>query len=393
MLSNLKIKILLKNAKKFFDEGDFDEALINFDKILLLDNTNEEALYKKAFILYKKNRICEAINLLHRIIDHNPDEESFLLLGRLYFLIGDYEKGIVYYTLALNEDVFNLSEYIDEILFFGGDWELKYISKDFKRFSKYSLVLCDLIIDRYDDIGTKIWKAYKLYSLNCFEESLELINEVINLGQEDYSIYYLKSANLIELTLFKEALDASEKGLSLNSEDVLLNQNKAIALYHLGIFDESFEFFKKSIDLDETTNSYFFLSRIELINKNFKKSLDYINKAIELQLNNFHDLKDSSIEFYNVFINYDQFLLKSLILYNLNEFDEANMLCDCLIEKEPENAKNYCLKSMILFEEGKYEESLGFIQKTLDLNPDCEEAIELKEKLGTKMNNTWFEYY
>ena len=34
MLSNLKIKILLKNAKKFFDEGDFDEALINFDKIL-----------------------------------------------------------------------------------------------------------------------------------------------------------------------------------------------------------------------------------------------------------------------------------------------------------------------------------------------------------------------
>ena len=129
-----------------------------------------------------------------------------------------------------------------------------------------------LIIDRYDDIGTKIWKAYKLYSLNCFKESLELINEVINLGQEDYSIYYLKSANLIELTLFKEALDASEKGLSLNSEDVLLNQNKAIALYHLGIFDESFEFFKKSIDLDETTNSYFFLSRIELINKNFKKA-------------------------------------------------------------------------------------------------------------------------
>jgi tetratricopeptide (TPR) repeat protein len=92
-------------------------------------------------------------------------------------------------------------------------------------------------------------------------------------------------------------------------------------------------------------------------------------------------LKDSSIEFYNVFINYDQFLLKSLILYNLNEFDEANMLCDCLIEKEPENAKNYCLKAMILFEEGKYEESLGFIQKTLDLNPDCEDAIELKEKI------------
>ncbi|WP_407461377.1 tetratricopeptide repeat protein, partial [Methanobrevibacter sp.] len=79
--------------------------------------------------------------------------------------------------------------------------------------------------------------------------------------------------------------------------------------------------------------------------------------------------------------------LKSLILYNLKEFDEANDICDCLIEKEPKNAKNYCLKSMILFEEGKYEESLGLIQKTLELNPDCEDAIELKEKIETKMHN------
>jgi tetratricopeptide (TPR) repeat protein len=194
MFKKIKIKKFLNKAEEHFQLKDWENTLLYCEEILNLDSKNKDALYKKAFILYKKNRICEAINLLHRIIDHNPDEESFLLLGRLYFLIGDYEKGIVYYTLALNEDVFNLSEYIDEILFFGGDWKLKYISKDFKRFSKYSLVLCDLIIDRYDDIGTKIWKAYKLYSLNCFEESLELINEVINLGQEDYSIYYLKSA-------------------------------------------------------------------------------------------------------------------------------------------------------------------------------------------------------
>ena len=36
---------------------------------------------------------------------------------------------------------------------------------------------------------------------------------------------------------------------------------------------------------------------------------------------------------------------------------------------------------MILFEEGKYGESLGLIQKTLELNPDCEDAIELKNKI------------
>ena len=102
---------------------------------------------------------------------------------------------------------------------------------------------------------------------------------------------------------------------------------------------------------------------------------------------NQNKLKESSKEFYNVFISYNQFLLKSLILYNLKEFDEANAICDCLIEKEPENAKNYCLKAMILFEEEKYEESLDFIQKTLNLNSDCEEAIELKEKIESKLNS------
>ena len=70
------------------------------------------------------------------------------------------------------------------------------------------------------------------------------------------------------------------------------------------------------------------------------------------------------------------------ILYNLDKFEESNKIIDCLIEKE-ESAKNYCLKAKILYEMDDYENALMFVNKALDLKPDCKQAIELKEKIET----------
>ena len=72
--------------------------------------------------------------------------------------------------------------------------------------------------------------------------------------------------------------------------------------------------------------------------------------------------------------------MKSLVLLKLNQFDEASQIIDCLLEKD-ESAKNYCLKAKILYEMDDYENALMFVNKALDLKPDCREAIQLKENL------------
>ena len=64
----------------------------------------------------------------------------------------------------------------------------------------------------------------------------------------------------------------------------------------------------------------------------------------------------------------------------MSQFDEANKIIDCLLEQE-ESAKNYCLKAKILYEMGDYENAITFVNKALDLKPDCKEAIELKKEL------------
>lgn len=377
MLESFKIKVLLKKADSLFNQEKYDDSLIYYEKILSLNNNHIKSLYRKAYIFYIWKYYEKSINTLKLIHNLTDFEDALLLLGRINLINGNYDDGIHYYNLSLNENIFNLSGYIEEILFFSGDWKFKYTSANYNEYSQYSLDLCDLCINKYDDKGTKIWKSYKLYSLGHFKESLKCIDEVLSTGYSDSNCFFIKSENLLNLKKYEDALIFCEKGLHMDSNDNLLNITKGKILYFLKNYEESFKYLS---NFNNNSESEIFLSKLESKRKNFNSALEHINKAIFLEQENFLKLKEEFhiINYGNDY--YDLFWHKSLILYNLDKFEESNKIIDCLIEKE-ESAKNYCLKAKILYEMGDYENALMFVNKALDLKPDCREAIQLKENL------------
>ena len=381
MLESFKIKVLLKKADSLFNQEKYDDSLIYYEKILSLNNNHIKSLYKKALVFYLKDSYKESLKTLESIYEFDNCEEALLLMGRISFLIGEYENAINYYKLSLDVNIFKYGKYVDEFLFFG-DVKYKYVSSNYLEFSNFSLDLCDLLLEKFEDEDTKLWKAYKLHSLGRNEESLELLDNLNDVSFNNPLFYFLKSSIFLDWGMYEQSLKYSEKALYLDSNDVLSILVKAKDLYYLGNFKDALYYFNKANLIEDISDSYLFISKINIKEENWIISLENINKAIMIEKKYNGSLKKEFSIVYNGKDFYDLFFYKSLILFKLKRFHDANDICDCLLEKD-ESAKNYCLKSMILFEMDDYENALMFVNKALGLKPDCKQAIELKEKIET----------
>ena len=350
MLNNFKIRKLLQKLDYSMNNNNLKDASNICDQILFIDSSNPQALFFKARILVLQNNV---------------------------------DGGMDYYYKALQTDYFDVSKWVDEVMYYGdGDIDSNCYQSENR--DEICLELSSLCLDKYQkNISLSIYKSQSLCNLGKYEESLDSIT--LGFTPEDGELYLFQCLGqcfpLNDLERWDDLLIASSNGLNINPEDPSLNYFKGLSLYYLGRINESEGFFNKYLLLTNNSKAYYYLSKIEFKRNSFKKALKLINQTIEIS-------EKEQLESEDAGINDCDYFLKSLILYKLRKFDEAIRICDCLIEKEPENAKNHCLKAMILFEEGDYEESLGFIQKALDLNPDCEDAIELKDKIEIKLNNS-----
>ena len=124
----------LRIGMSYFAKGEYDKAIIEFEKSIELDANHTESYYYlgqcylqkgiieynnknifKAYSLYRKaNKISEeqVIPQYEKIIEDNPkDLNSYLRLGYIYEVrsivpfINDYDKALKYYLKALSLDV------------------------------------------------------------------------------------------------------------------------------------------------------------------------------------------------------------------------------------------------------------------------------------------------
>lgn len=119
-------------GKSYFNQGEYDKAIIEFEKSIELDENHTESYYYlgqcylqkgiieynnknifKAYSLYRKaNKISEQVILKYKkIIEDNPEDlNSYLRLGYIYEVrsivpfINEYDKALEYYLKALALD-------------------------------------------------------------------------------------------------------------------------------------------------------------------------------------------------------------------------------------------------------------------------------------------------
>jgi len=110
----------IKEGVILHDKGNYDAAIVKYNKALELDKDNLEALTEKAFSLYNQQKFSESINCCKKAIEKHPGDSGLKLVYVTYGSATDgmnkteksleiYDEGIkmfpTYYPLYFNKGV------------------------------------------------------------------------------------------------------------------------------------------------------------------------------------------------------------------------------------------------------------------------------------------------
>lgn len=102
---NQEAKNLYEKGLKLYYERNFEEALILFNQVLILEPQNYQALNSKGATYAFQGRYSEGISLIQQALQIKPEfVYAHFNLGLAYELTGNYEKSIEAYKEAIKLD-------------------------------------------------------------------------------------------------------------------------------------------------------------------------------------------------------------------------------------------------------------------------------------------------
>ena len=298
-------------------------------------NNNTKDSLLTADKLIKSRNFDEAKEILQEIIKiDNKSTQAFNLLGIVSVNLKEPEKANIYFKKGLESDPKNITL-------------LKNLSLTLKMEKKYQEA------NKY--LNT-------LYKLSNTSEAViaELVNNLIIINKEN------------------EAHDLILRSLINNPESETLNLVMGNVLYELNKWKDSEKYFKKAL-LKNEFNFYalFRLSFYRIENKEYEKSISYLNKIC----NNIEKFKNHKNEFslvyYNLGYAYD----------NLKKTKEAEKYYLQSYEINPNELNTLVNLSYLYFETRKLDKALEFINKAISLYPNNRILYNNLSKIYSRMGN------
>ena len=100
---------LCKYVATCYDElGDTDSQLLYLDKGLELDSTETELIVRKAYVYLERRDNERALELVNSLFNEEDSETynyfNFYTRGHCYYVMGEFEKAVEDYTMAISDD-------------------------------------------------------------------------------------------------------------------------------------------------------------------------------------------------------------------------------------------------------------------------------------------------
>jgi tetratricopeptide (TPR) repeat protein len=98
---------LIQKGGEMLNTSRYEEALVSFDRALMIDSMSVDALNGKGLVLNQLGKHEDAINLFDKALDINPDFTNALYnKGVTLSNLGKYEEAITWFdkTLEINPD-------------------------------------------------------------------------------------------------------------------------------------------------------------------------------------------------------------------------------------------------------------------------------------------------
>jgi tetratricopeptide (TPR) repeat protein len=363
------IKINPNNSKTYFWKGyinaknqnDFNNAINNFSKCILLDKKNSLALYNLGLILFNQKRYEESKSYFIKANEIDPkDIKSLLKIGEIFYVEKKYDLSI---------------QYFDKILKIEPNNELALVHK-----------------------------ADTLLLKNNIQNALELYEEVVKKNEFNEEALIGIGVCKYKMNKINDAILYFEKTLEINNENEMAMCNKAIALFkkgekkYLKTLIKNKKNISEMIDINYAKGLILFsekyydlaIENYEICLKKDKKNADiiyqeglafYENKKYDLAIKAF----DEALKLRN---NYPNAIHgKALVLEKLGNKKDALNLYKKVSELKPDNAlflMNYCLA---LYENNYYEKCKEILDKVELLYKNQTQIDYLGEELINYIKN------
>ena len=250
---------------------------------------------------------------------------------------------------------------------------------------------------KMSDFARKESDASRAMNSGDTDEALKLYKEMIAENPHFVKAYYLTGVTLLNKDKVSEGAEYLKKSIELepDNEQYQKRYNSFVQkflyegnqLYRRKNLSGAKEKFMSAIALDaEQYQGLFLIARIYLIERNYNKALEYINKSIAVVPNypNSYLIKGDAyvklnkipeaIDTYNEAGKLDPQNAKiwsklGLIYYNTKRYDEAIPAYKKVVIYDPSKTSAYVNLGAIYNIKENYEESVKFLSKATDLDP------------------------
>ncbi|MCF6279085.1 MAG: tetratricopeptide repeat protein [Flavobacteriaceae bacterium] len=370
--SSISLKLLLAELHVFNDNLERATTILN--EIEAIEPNNEEVYIQKASILSKKDDHKGAIEYLKKALMFASEEADVLaLLGMEYLYLDNFDSARLNFAKCLDVDFDDYSSLYNVIYCFE-------MQNQHQEAIKYLNDFIDK--DPYSEVAWhQLGRQY--FVLKQYNDALRAFDYAVIIDEYFVGAYLEKAKALEKLNREEEAI---ENYLITNE----LEDPTAFSYYRIGECyskmenkDLSVQYYKKTVKEDPLLDKgWLALTKLYYDDKNYQKSLYYINKAIEiddtntlywrmyseinLKLNLFEEAANG---FYNCIANGDEnldiYMGLSDVLNFIGEFDDSLLVMSQAIEIYPHHAEVEYRIACLCYVLGKKSDGEKFLQKAL----------------------------
>lgn len=230
--------------------------------------------------LLKQKKYIESLEAFNKVIEIEPDNHTaWCKKGIALIYLKQYEEAIK----SCNRAITIKHSYYTA-------WEYKVLC--LRRLQQYQEAndLCDRILKIFPDADHKhIWssKAYSLYILEKYQESLEAYQELANFDPLTDCYLYDRGLGLETQGKLKEALNHYDRCLKINSDYYHAWERKYILVSQLNKHEEALIIADKLLELQPNNAVNWDRKSYTLFNlQKYRESLKAIEQAIKINSNN-----------------------------------------------------------------------------------------------------------
>lgn len=248
--------------------------------IIMLEKNNKyllEYIYVCLAKIYKLFNQSKSKKMLLKLVTKYP--ECYIghkMLAEIYVKEGGRRKAIDEYVKAIDINKKDYDSYY-EIAFLLNELDKK----------EESIQMLNTLVNKKPDY----YKASELLgSLLCekemFKEAINVYQNAIQFDPNNYEIYYNLGIAYTRLNDFQKAQEYYKMAAEINAELYLAMYNLGMLSLMFGDIEEAKTYFEKSVDGEFVeAKGYFNLARIACINGEKENAINYLNHAIELNGN------------------------------------------------------------------------------------------------------------